>query len=41
MSKGQRSNRESKKPAKLTPKEKKTAKRDKKQGRGTSPFSGL
>jgi hypothetical protein len=38
MSKGQRSNKESKKPAKLTPKEKKSAKRDKKQAGGASPF---
>ncbi|MCB1700974.1 MAG: hypothetical protein H6985_06720 [Pseudomonadales bacterium] len=38
MSKTQRSNKESKKPASLTPKEKKAAKRDKKQAGGHTPF---
>lgn len=38
MSKQQRSNRESRKPAKLTPKEKKAAKRDKKRSEGSVPF---
>ena len=38
MSKMQRSNRESKKPASLSPKEKKAVKRDKKKGGGHVPF---
>jgi hypothetical protein len=38
MSKAQKSNRESKKQPKLTPKEKKTAKRDKKQAGAHTPF---
>jgi hypothetical protein len=38
MSKIQRSNKESKKQASLTPKEKKAAKRDKKQAGGHTPF---
>ena len=41
MSKSQRSNKESKKPAKLTPKEKRSAKRDKKQSGKATPFSAL
>ncbi|MEZ5501710.1 MAG: hypothetical protein R3E50_03265 [Halioglobus sp.] len=38
MSKIQRSNKESKKPSALTPKEKKAAKRDKKKAAGHTPF---
>ncbi len=38
MSKNQRSNRESKKPAQMTAKEKKAAKRDKKRSEGSTPF---
>ncbi len=38
MSKNQRSNKESKKPSTLTPKEKRALKRDKKQAGGHVPF---
>ena len=38
MSKSQRSNKELKKPAKMTAKEKKAAKRDKKRSENPSPF---
>jgi hypothetical protein len=38
MSKNQRSNKEAKKPSALTAKEKKTAKREKKQAGGHVPF---
>ncbi|MEZ5553829.1 hypothetical protein [Haliea sp.] len=38
MSRNQRSNKESKKASALTPKEKKTAKREKKQASGHVPF---
>jgi hypothetical protein len=41
MSKSQRSNKESKKPAKLTNKEKRSAKREKKQSGITPPLSAL
>jgi hypothetical protein len=38
MSKTQRTNKETKKQSVLTPKEKKAAKRDKKQAGGSAPF---
>ena len=38
MSKGQKSNKETKKQSLLTPKEKKAAKRDKKSAGGSAPF---